>query len=395
MSDETRFMRLALALGRRNLGRTWPNPSVGAVVVAGAAGQERIVGQGATAPGGRPHAEPLALEMAGAAARGATLYVTLEPCSHHGRTPPCTDAIIASGVARVVTAIADPDPRVAGRGHGLIEAAGIALTTGMLREAAFRDHLGHILRITRGRPAVSLKLARTRDGFAAGSPKDRLRITGAIADGAVHLWRMHADAIMVGIGTARADDPSLTVRLPGLSGRSPLRVILDSHLRLQPSSALVRAAHDVPTLVVTTRTAPAHARRTLKTFGVEVVGVGADPAGRVDLRSALALLAERGITRVCSEGGPYLADALAAADLVDACTLITGPVALGHADGLPAIGPRLAQALESGHLRAVETLDLGPDRAVTYERSHPCSPVSSPILEPSSASAATSACDGC
>ncbi|KAB1075083.1 bifunctional diaminohydroxyphosphoribosylaminopyrimidine deaminase/5-amino-6-(5-phosphoribosylamino)uracil reductase RibD [Methylobacterium planeticum] len=388
-------MRLALAVGYRNLGRTAPNPSVGAVVVAGPPGRERVVGLGATAPGGRPHAEPLALAMAGEAARGATLYVTLEPCSHHGRTPPCTDAIIASGVARVVTAIEDPDPRVAGRGHGLIEAAGLALTTGVLRAEAHRDHLGHILRATRGRPAVSLKLARTRDGFAAGSPKERLRITGPIADGAVHLWRAHADAILVGIGTARADDPSLTVRLPGLAQRSPLRVVLDSHLRLQPASTLVRGARDVPTLVITTRTAPAHAKRTLTTFGVEVASVAADPAGRVDLRAALALLAGRGITRLCSEGGPYLADALAAADLVDTCTLITGPVALGHADGLPAIGPRLAQALESGHLRAVETLDLGPDRAVTFERRLPCSPVSSPISEPSSASPATSACDAC
>ncbi len=254
-----RAMRLALALGRRHLGCTWPNPSVGAVVVA----DGRIVGQAATAPGGRPHAEPLALAMAGDAARGATLYVSLEPCSHHGRTPPCTDAAIAAGIARVVTAMEDPDPRVAGRGHALLREAGIAVETGLLREEARRDHRGHVSRVTRGRPSLHLKLARTRDGFAAPSGGERLKITGAVADGVVHLWRAHADAIMVGIGTARADDPSLTVRLPGLSDRSPLRIVLDSTLRLTPSTHLVRGARDIPTLVVTGRHTPAHARRML------------------------------------------------------------------------------------------------------------------------------------
>ncbi|MCJ2083032.1 bifunctional diaminohydroxyphosphoribosylaminopyrimidine deaminase/5-amino-6-(5-phosphoribosylamino)uracil reductase RibD [Methylobacterium sp. J-090] len=361
---DIRFMRLALALGHRNLGRTWPNPSVGAIVVA----DGRIVGQGVTQAGGRPHAEPQALAMAGEAARGATLYVTLEPCSHHGRTPPCTDAIVASGIARVVTALEDPDARVAGRGHALLREAGIAVETGLLREIAARDHIGHVTRATQGRPSLHLKLARTRDGFAAGAPDQRLRITGPIADGAVHLWRAHADAILVGIGTARADDPSLTVRLPGLSGRSPLRVVLDSTLRLQPSTHLVRGARDIPTLVITTRNAPAHPKRMLASFGVEVLCVAADAAGRIDLPAALQALAARGLTRLCCEGGPHLADALARADLVDVCTLITGPAALGTA-GLPAIGPHLESSLSRGHLKPVETRDFGPDRAVTYERS--------------------------
>lgn len=361
---DLRAMRLALALGRRNLGRTWPNPSVGAVVVA----DGRIVGQAETAPGGRPHAEPLALAMAGAAARGATLYVTLEPCSHHGRTPPCTDATIAAGIARVVTAIEDPDPRVAGRGHAGLRAAGIAVETGLLREEAARDHRGHVSRVTRGRPSLHLKLARTRDGFAAPSTGERLKITGPIADGAVHLWRAHADAIMVGIGTARADDPSLTVRLPGLAERSPLRIVLDSTLRLNPASHLVRGARDLPTLVLTGRGAPAHARRMLASFGVELAFVPTDAQGRIDLNAALVLLAERGLTRICSEGGPALADALAAHDLIDACTLITGPVTLGEAGGLPALGPNLARRLADGALRLTETRDFGPDTAVTYER---------------------------
>lgn len=362
---DARFMRLALALGRRNLGRTWPNPSVGAVVVTG---NGVVVGQAATAPGGRPHAEPLALAMAGEAARGATLYVTLEPCSHHGRTPPCTDAIAAAGVARAVTALRDPNPEVAGRGHALLRQAGIEVRTGVLAQEAARDHLGHVTRMTLGRPALSLKLARTGDGFAAGTPQTRLRITGPVADGIVHLWRSHADAILVGIGTARADDPSLTVRLPGLSERSPLRVVLDSELRLQPASVLARTAHDVPTLVVTTRRAPSHARRALGALGVEIVTVEADAAGRVDLHAALRALGERGVTRLCSEGGPRLADALAKADLVDTCTLVTGSAMLGEAGGLAAVGENLARRLEG--FSVSETLDLGPDRAVTYERRH-------------------------
>lgn len=368
MSDwnalDRRAMRLALALGRRNLGRTWPNPSVGAVVVA----DGRIVGQAATAPGGRPHAEPLALAMAGEAARGATLYVTLEPCSHHGRTPPCTDATIASGVARVVTAMEDPDPRVAGRGHALLREAGITVESGLFRDEALRDHRGHVSRVTRERPSLHLKLARTRDGFAAPSGGERLKITSAVADGVVHLWRAHADAIMVGIGTARADDPSLTVRLPGLSDRSPLRIVLDSTLRLTPSTHLVRGARDIPTLVVTGSHTPAHARRMLASFGVELLPVATDASGRIDLPAAMIALAERGLTRICSEGGPALADALARHDLIDACTLITGPVELGPAGGLPAIGQNLARRLSEGTLREVEAHDLGPDTAITYER---------------------------
>ncbi|MBP1181841.1 bifunctional diaminohydroxyphosphoribosylaminopyrimidine deaminase/5-amino-6-(5-phosphoribosylamino)uracil reductase RibD [Methylobacterium sp. PvR107] len=366
MSDDTHFMRLALALGRRGLGTTWPNPSVGAVVVEPGTG--RILGTGATAPGGRPHGEPLALAAAGDAARGATLYVTLEPCSHYGRTPPCTDAILASGIARVVSAIEDPDPRVAGRGHALLRTGGVTVETGLLRDAAARDHVGHITRVTRGRPALHLKLARTRDGFCAAAGPERLRITGPVADGAVHLWRAHADGILIGIGTARADDPSLTVRLPGLAARSPLRIVLDTHLRLSPASVLARTARDTPTLVLTTRSAPAHAKRALEALGVEVATVPADATGGIDLTAALAHLGERGLTRLCSEGGPRLADALARADLIEACTLVTGPVELGAAGGLPALGPFLAEALAGDRFREAERLRLGPDAAVTYER---------------------------
>ncbi|KQO45796.1 bifunctional diaminohydroxyphosphoribosylaminopyrimidine deaminase/5-amino-6-(5-phosphoribosylamino)uracil reductase [Methylobacterium sp. Leaf85] len=366
--QDRRFMRLALAIGRRNLGRTWPNPSVGAVVVAGETGRERVIAQGVTAPGGRPHAEPLVLAMAGEGARGATLYVTLEPCSHHGATPPCVDAIIASGITRVVTAIEDPDSRVAGRGHARLAQAGIAVTQNVLRDEAARDHRGHFTRVTKGRPSLHLKLARTQDGFASGAPDERLRITGPIADGMVHLWRAHADAILVGIGTARADDPSLTVRLPGLSQQSPLRIVLDSTLRLSPASHLVRSARDIPTLVMTTRSAPIHAKRMLASFGVETIQVTACSSGRIDLSAALARLAEHGLTRICCEGGPHLADSLAAADLVDVCTLVTGPRAIGGG-GLPAVGEALKARLHEPSFGVTETRAFGPDQSVTYERS--------------------------
>ena len=210
------YMRAALALGRRNLGRAAPNPAVGALVVRGGV----IVGRGFTGTGGRPHAETLALSSAGDAARGATLYVTLEPCSHHGETPPCVDAIIASGVARVVTAMDDPDPRVAGRGHALLRAAGLEVATHVLEREARRDHLGHLLRVTQGRPMVTLKLARTPDGYAAGAAHDpRLHVTGPLADAYTHMQRALHDAIMVGAGTAREDDPLMTVRLPGMEDR--------------------------------------------------------------------------------------------------------------------------------------------------------------------------------
>lgn len=360
---DARLMRLALALGARNLGRTWPNPSVGCVVAGGPVEAPVIVAQGATAPGGRPHAERIALAAAGDAARGATLYVSLEPCSHHGRTPPCVEAIVASGIARVVSALPDPDPRVAGRGHALLREAGIAVATGLGAEDALRLHRGHIARVVKGRPALTLKLARTADGFAAGTGPERLRITGGVANGAVHLMRAHADAIMVGTGTVLADDPDLTCRLPGLAEHSPLRIVIDSRLRTPPSSRLIRSASRVPTLVLAGPAAPPGAEGALAARGAEVVRVEAGPDGRVDLPAALRMLAGRGITRVLAEGGPELAEALAAHDLVDEAVLLTGPAAIGS--GRPAAGPRLRAWLAGATL--VGERGYGPDRAAFHE----------------------------
>ena len=329
MSD-ARFMDAALALGRRNLGLTAPNPSVGALILRG----DWVVGAGVTAPGGRPHAETLALAEAGDLARGATAYVTLEPCSHHGRTPPCAEALVAAGVARVVCALEDSDARVAGRGFALLRAAGIEVVVGIGAEAARRDYLGHILRATEGRPMVTLKLARTADGYAAGDEHDpRLAITGEVANRRTQTYRAGHDAIMVGIGTALADDPLLTVRQNGLDQR-PLRVVLDGGLRLPLESRLCATAQGHPTLAIAAAQAPAEREAALRARGVEVERV--DGEGRPDLRAALTALARRGVTRVFSEGGPTVGSALIRAALADEVLLLSAEKPLGR-PGRPAL----------------------------------------------------------
>src|SRR5262249_28151272 len=217
---DRRFMQLALALGRRGQGHTWPNPAVGAVIVKDGV----IVGRGWTQVGGRPHAEPEALRRAGEAARGATLYVTLEPCSHFGKSPPCADAVIAAGIERVVSAIEDPNPQVAGQGHARLRAAGIAVDIGLCAAEAAYDHTGHFRRVRDQRPHVILKLAVSADDKIGGPGGKSVAITGEAARNRVHLLRAQSDAILVGIGTVLADDPLLTCRLPGMGARSPVRV---------------------------------------------------------------------------------------------------------------------------------------------------------------------------
>jgi diaminohydroxyphosphoribosylaminopyrimidine deaminase/5-amino-6-(5-phosphoribosylamino)uracil reductase len=363
LQDE-RFMRLAIALGERNLGLTWPNPSVGSVVVDESGDAPVIIAQGATQPSGRPHAERVALAAAGERARGATLYVSLEPCSHHGRTPPCADAVVESGIARVVSAIEDPDARVAGLGHARMREAGIETVTGCLEPLARRAHRGHITRVTKGRPAVAVKLARTTEGLAGSRQGPRLMITGEIANAKVHLMRAHADAIMVGVGTVLADDPLLNVRLPGLEGRSPIRIVLDTHLRTPPESRIVTGAREVPTWIVTTVEAPVEAERALVAQGVEVLRVSAD-GEHVSLPEALTLLGTRGLTRVFCEGGPGLADALAQADLIDELILITGRSARGQGD-VPALGLTLQDRMDALQLYADE--QIGSDLFMFWEK---------------------------
>ncbi len=364
---DRRYMRLALALGRRHLGRAWPNPSVGAVLVGGPPGAERILAQGVTQAGGRPHAERVAIAAAGEAARGATLYVTLEPCSHHGRTSPCADATIEAGIARVVSAMDDPDSRVAGRGHARLAQAGIAVSVGLLGVEAARDQRGHVSRVVRGRPALFLKLARTADGYAAGG-EGRLMISGPRATAEIHLQRAHCDAIMVGVGTVLADDPQLTVRLPGMADRSPLRIVLDPALRTPPSARLVRTSAVVPTLILCGPDAPALAEGALVAAGAEVERVPVTPDGRIDLPEAMRILGALGLTRICSEGGPTLAEALARENLVDECLLVTGDRALGQ-PGLPAVGPHLAARLASPDFPVAEEYRIGTDLFTCHARS--------------------------
>lgn len=337
---DRRYMEAALSLGRRWLGLTAPNPAVGALLVK----NEIVVGCGATRPGGRPHAETEALLQAGEQARGATLYVTLEPCSHHGRTLPCAEAIVAAGVNRVVSALEDPDPRVAGRGHQILRQAGISLTQDVCAGAARRAHLGHELRVTRGRPAVTLKMAETADGFCAGGDYDpRLRITDAAANARVHVLRAQHEAILIGAGTARADDPLLTVRLPGMEARKPLRVVLDTRASLSLRSRLVLTAPAWPVLVIAGKDAPDRAVQALRDAGVSVERIALEERS-VSLSGALELLARRGATRVLCEGGPTLASNLILRGLVEEALLFRSPRPLGR-PGLPSLSQDARDAL--------------------------------------------------
>jgi diaminohydroxyphosphoribosylaminopyrimidine deaminase/5-amino-6-(5-phosphoribosylamino)uracil reductase len=362
---DERAMAAAIALGRRELGTTAPNPAVGALVVRDGV----IVGRGATRKGGRPHAETEALQNAGDLARGATLYVSLEPCSHFGVTPPCALAIIKAGIVRVVSAMDDPDPRVAGRGHRMLREAGINVTLGIGAHAAQRANLGHILRITKLRPEITLKLAETSDGYAAGGEHDRrLHITGLAANNRVQMMRAAHDAVMVGIGTVLADDPLLTVRLQGLEARQPVRVVLDTNLRLPLRSRLAATAPETPVLVICADDASREAEQALKQTGIQVERVKRCADGHVDIEAALNVLARRGITRVFSEGGPRIAARLIDLGFADECVVFTAPKPFAR-QGVPVISSAARAQLEDPQLYAlVEDAHVGVDRLRRYER---------------------------
>ena len=365
-AQDERFIALALSLGRRGLGQTWPNPAVGAVVVCHDAADPVVVGRGWTQAGGRPHAETEALGRAGRAARGATLYVSLEPCSHHGKTPPCADAIIAAGIARVVSALEDPNPAVAGQGHARLRAAGIALAVGVGAAEARRAHAGHIRRMRDGRPHVTLKLAVSADDKAGLVGRKPAAITGEAARDRVHLMRAENDAVLIGIGTALADDPVLTCRLPGMAARSPVRIVLDSRLRLPPDGRLARTARDTPVWVIATASAPAAAERRLAEQGVEILRVEGGAA--IDLGAAMKALAARGMTRLLAEAGPILAASLIEGDLVDDVALFRSQAMLG-ADGIDALeGLSLGALVRSPRLRATRVEMAGPDSVEFFER---------------------------
>ncbi len=360
-AEDERFMRLALTLGRRGLGRTWPNPAVGAVIVKDGV----IVGRGWTQPGGRPHAETEALRRAKRAAQGATLYVTLEPCSHDGKTPPCADAIIKAGIARVVSALEDPNPEVAGQGHARLRAKGIAVDVGLCAEAARRAHAGHIAKVTQGRPHVLVKLAVSSDGKVGLAGRKPVRITGEAAQARVFQLRAQYDAILCGIGTVLSDNPQLNVRLPGMLERSPLRVVLDARLRVPLSLGVVATVRETPTWVFCSTKASPVAEDILAQKGVKVFRV-AEQNGKLDLDAVLKKLAAEGVTRLMVEGGPTVAASFVGAGLIDAVVLMRGERGLGSTAIDALEGMKLDALTEGMALRSTER--LGPDTVETYER---------------------------
>jgi diaminohydroxyphosphoribosylaminopyrimidine deaminase/5-amino-6-(5-phosphoribosylamino)uracil reductase len=362
---DQRFMALALALGRRGQGRTWPNPAVGAVVVNDGV----IVGRGWTQAGGRPHAEPEALRRAGEAARGATLYVTLEPCSHFGKSPPCADAVIAAGIARVVSAIEDSNPEVAGQGHARLRAAGITVDIGLGAAEAARDHAGHFRRVRDKRPHVILKLAVSSDDKIGAAGRRPVAITGEAARARVHLLRGQCDAVLVGIGTVMADDPLLTCRLPGMEARSPVRVVLDPRLRMSGTSRLVHTARETPLWVMASELAEAPAAMKLGAAGAQVIRFApSKTSSGLDLPAVLHALAEKGITRLLVEGGARVASSFVAAGLVDEVWLLRGPDPIG-ADGIAALDALPLSAItQSPALKVRASERLENDTLTIYER---------------------------
>lgn len=357
-------MQAALALARRGLGNTWPNPAVGCVVVAA---DGRVVGRGWTQPGGRPHAETEALRRAGGLAQGATAYVTLEPCSHHGRTPPCCNALIAAGVVRVVCGMRDPDPRVDGRGFAMLREAGIEVVEGVLEAEAQDINAGFARRIREGLPLVTLKLATTLDGRIATQSGESKWITGPAARREAHALRARHDAVLVGSGTVLADDPDLTCRLVGATPRQPLRVVADARLRTPPGARLIATARDAPTVLVTV---PGHKPAALAPYqaaGAEVVTVPRGPEG-LGMRGLLAALAQRGVTRLLAEGGAGIAAALLREGLADRLAWFHAPAVMGG-DGMPAAYPLPVETLAAmPRFRRVASRPLGPDWLTEFER---------------------------
>ncbi len=357
-------MRAALGLARRGLGRVWPNPAVGCIVTSG----DLVVGRGWTGPGGRPHAETIALAEAGPAARGATAYVTLEPCAHTGRTPPCTDALIRAGIARVVIPMIDPDPRVSGRGVAALQAAGITVEIGCLAEEAAAVNQGFLTRVAAGRPMLTLKLATSLDGRIATRTGESRWITGPEARAEVHLLRARYDAVMIGAGTARSDNPRLDVRGIGLADITPVRIVVAATLDLPLEGNLGRTAGSAPLWLCHHAEAPAARRAAWEAAGAKLIEIPRNSDTRIDLEALMRQLGERGLTRILCEGGGQLAAALLAADLVDAIVTYTGGIALGQ-ESVPVVGPLALDALaDAPGFRLVGAGRVGTDLRTTWSR---------------------------
>lgn len=354
-------MKAALALAQRGLGQTWPNPSVGCVLI----NNDVVVGRGHTQPSGRPHAEIAALGDAGSKAKGATAYVTLEPCSHYGKTPPCVEALISAGVCKVVIAIEDPDPRVAGQGVAALKRSGVQVSVGLLREAAAFLNAGFFSRIQRGRPLVTLKCATSLDGrIALGNGKSRW-ITEEAGRAYGHRLRAEYDGILVGAATVTADDPELTCRLAGLESRSPVRIVLDGNLKISPKAKIL--SDKAPTWILTSE-ASSPAAEKLKEAGAEIIHTESALDGHLNLNAALKALGDRGLTRLLVEGGARLSTSLLKAQLVDRMVWIKSQTILGG-DAIPVCGSLAIKDLGSilRSRRLGEPFILGNDHIEWFE----------------------------
>jgi diaminohydroxyphosphoribosylaminopyrimidine deaminase/5-amino-6-(5-phosphoribosylamino)uracil reductase len=357
------MMRAALALARRSLGRTWPNPAVGCVIVR----DGRVIARGRTQDGGRPHAEADAIANARESLKGATVFVTLEPCAHHGKTPPCADALIAAGVGRVVSALEDPDPRVKGQGHARLAAAGIEVEIGEGAAAAAEINAGFFLRVKEGRPLFHLKIASSLDGRIATASGESRWITGEAARADGHRLRSLHDAILVGSGTVAADDPELTCRLPGLAAYSPDRIVLDSAAGMSPASKLAATAQATPVLLFHTR-APASQAARLRAKGIDVIEVPASGEGRVDVSAVARALGGLGYSSVLIEGGGRIAAAFLKANLVDRISSYRAGIVLGE-DSRSAVGPMSLDRLDfAPRFRLVSSRPVGTDTLETWYR---------------------------
>lgn len=355
--DDQRWMRAALALARRGEGRTCPNPAVGCVIVRNGC----LMGRGWTRPGGRPHAETVALNDAGGTAAGATAYVTLEPCSHHGKTPPCADALISAGISRVVVAITDPDDRVSGQGIERLKAAGITVTTGVLGDEVASFYAAYIRHRLTGLPLVTIKLATSLDGRIALADGTSQWITSAVSRARVHLMRSRTDAIMTSAATVLADNPTLNCRLPGVEGYQPLRVVVSTGLALDPSGNLRQSLDQGPVLHL-------HSDDLAPTDGIEQIRVAAAGNGKPDLSAVMRALGKRGITSVMVEAGGRFAASLIREGLVQRLVWMRSAMLIGH-DGLPAIADLGLEKLAEGHdFKRVALYPSGPDTVEVLER---------------------------
>lgn len=354
-------MKAALALARRGLGNVAPNPAVGCLIVK----DDIVLGRGWTQPGGRPHAETEALLQAGARAKGATAYVTLEPCAHYGQTPPCAEALIAAGIKRVVAGIADSDTRVSGKGLELLQAAGIEVVEGILSADAASINAGFFSTVEKKRPLFTLKAAMSVDGKIATESGESKWITGAAARQYGHMLRVTHDAILVGVETVLADDPELTCRLPGLSAQSPIRIILDSHLRTPPTAKLLLNSKQVPLWIVANASVAASEKaKALSSAGADLVFV----EDTRDLNSLGQILAERGLTRVLIEGGGTIHASFLQQDLCDVFHVFTAPKVIGN-EGISGIGNlALAELVRAPHFKLTKHKAVGADLLATYRK---------------------------